>query len=227
MNDTRESIRIVLADDHPILRDGLRLLLKANPGLCVVGEAGDGAEAVKLVRELKPDVLLLDLAMPRYSGMAVLRDLAYPPTPVHTIVLAAEINDNQMIGALELGAQALVLKDSATEDLMESIHSVMAGKYWVAHQSVPGLVQAIRNVRNSATEESSRNRFGLTPRQLEIIKMIMMACSNKEIAKKFCISEDTVKRHVTHIFDKLGVSNRLELVLFAVHHRLTGTPDVQ
>src|SRR5690349_15172904 len=115
MNDPRESIRIVLADDHPIFRAGLRILLKAEPRLCVVGEAGGGEQAVKLVRELRPDILLLDLAMPHYSGMAVLRNLANPPTPVHIIVLAAEINNSQMLEALELGAQALVPKQSATE----------------------------------------------------------------------------------------------------------------
>src|SRR5207245_11553904 len=145
-------------------RLGLRMLLEAEPGFCVVGEAGDGAQAVKLVRELKPDILLLDLAMPEYSGMTVLRDLANPPTPVHIIVLAAEINNIQMLEALELGAQALVPKQSATEDLMQSIHSVMAGQYWVGHESLAGLVQAVRNAQSSAARESPRKGFGLTQR---------------------------------------------------------------
>ena len=222
IDNSHKETHFLIADDHRIFRQGLRMLLEAKPGFCVVGEASDGSQAVNLVRELKPDILLLDLAMPHYSGMAVLRDLANPPTPVHIIVLAAEINNNQMLEALELGAQALVPKQSATEDLMQSIHSVMAGQYWVEHESVAGQMQALQIVRSSARRESPRKGFGLTQRQLEVVEMIVTACSNREIAEKFSISEDTVKRHLTHIFDRLGVSNRLELVLFAIHHHLVG-----
>jgi two-component system nitrate/nitrite response regulator NarL len=221
MQDARETIRILLADDHSIVRGALRKLLDGEPGFHVVGEASDGAEAVRLARQLKPDILLLDLAMPQYSGLQALRDLAAPGRPVRVVVLAAAIDKPQILELLQLGAQALVLKDSATEDLIQSIRSVMAGRYWIGNESIAGLVEAIRDLQSPARETKPRKEeFGLTPRELQIVEMITAAHQNRDIAKRLSISEDTVKSHVTHIFNKLGVSNRLELALFAIQHRL-------
>ena len=220
MQDPGGPVRILLADDHTIFRGGLRMLLEAEPGFQVVGEAGDGAQAVKLARELKPDILLLDLAMPRYSGLEALRDLARPPTPTRIIVLAAEIDATLTVQLLEMGARALVLKEWATDELIQSIWSVMAGQYWVGHESVASLVQALRDLQSAPLKDKQRQNFGLTPRELEIVGMVVAAYRNKDIAEKFSITEHTVKCHVTHIFNKLGVSNRLELALFALHHHL-------
>ena len=223
MDKSPPTIRLLIADDHPIFRDGLRKLLEAEPGLRVVGEAADGDAAVKLARELKPDILLLDLAMPRVPGLEALRELAGSKMPVRTILLTAAIERNQIVEALQLGARGVVLKESATELLLKSIRSVMAGQYWVGRESVTDLIRTLRDLMPPRGEEARPRTFGLTPRELEMISAIVAGYTNKDIAQKFSISEQTVKHHLTNIFDKLGLSNRLELALFAVNHRLVET----
>lgn len=219
------TIRIVIADDHPIFRDGLRRLLEAEPDLKVIGEACDGAEAVKLARQFKPDILLLDLAMPRHPGLEALREMSSSsPDGVRVILLTAAAEKNQIVEALQLGARGVVLKDSATQLLLKSIHTVMSGEYWVGRESVSNLVQYLRNLVQSSGEEARQKKFGLTPRELEIVSAVVAGYANKEIAEYFKISEDTVKHHLSNIFDKLGVSTRLELALFAVNQSLPLKP---
>ncbi len=224
MNFKKQStVRIVIADDHPIFRDGLRRLLEAEPDLKVLGEASDGAEAVKLARQLKPDILLLDLAMPKHPGLEALRDLSAggsSSTPVRVILLTAAAEKSQIVEALQLGARGVVLKDSATQLLLKAIHTVMSGEYWVGRESVSNLVQYLRTLVQSSSDEARQKKFGLTPRELEIVAAVVAGYSNKEIAEYFKISEDTVKHHLSNIFDKLGVSTRLELALFAVNQSL-------
>jgi len=224
-NRRQQPIRIVIADDHPIFRDGLRRLLETEPDLKVIGEACDGAEAVKLSRQLRPDILLLDLAMPRHPGLEALREMSSgSPNGVRVILLTAAAEKNQIVEALQLGARGVVLKDSATQLLLRSIHTVMAGEYWVGRESVSNLVQYLRTLVQSSGEEARQKKFGLTPRELEIVSAVVAGYSNKEIAEYFKISEDTVKHHLSNIFDKLGVSTRLELALFAVNQSLPLKP---
>ncbi|PYX00358.1 MAG: DNA-binding response regulator [Acidobacteria bacterium] len=221
-NRRSQPIRIVIADDHPIFRDGLRRLLEAESDLRVVGEACDGNEAVKLARQLRPDILLLDLAMPRQPGLEALREMnsGTGPNSVRVILLTAAAEKKQIVEALQLGARGVVLKDSATQLLLKSIHTVMSGEYWVGRESVSNLVQYLRTLVQSSGEEARQKKFGLTPRELEIVSAVVAGYSNKEIAEYFKISEDTVKHHLSNIFDKLGVSTRLELALFAVNQGL-------
>jgi two-component system nitrate/nitrite response regulator NarL len=225
-NRRLQPTRILIADDHPIFRDGLRRLLETEPDLKVIGEACDGAEAVRLAKQLKPDILLLDLAMPRHPGLEALREMssASNQNMVRVILLTAAAEKAQIVEALQLGARGVVLKDSATQLLLKAIHTVMAGEYWVGRESVSNLVQYLRTLVQSSGEEARQKKFGLTPRELEIVSAVVAGYSNKETAEYFKISEDTVKHHLSNIFDKLGVSTRLELALFAVNQSLPLKP---
>jgi DNA-binding NarL/FixJ family response regulator len=221
MDRKSQPIRLVIADDHPIFRDGLRRLLEAEADLKVIGEARDGAEAVKLARQLKPDIMLLDLAMPKHPGLEALRDLSNGgANSVRVILLTAAAEKKEIVEALQLGARGVVLKDSATQLLLKAIHTVMAGEYWVGRESVSNLVLYLRTLVQSSGDEARQKKFGLTPRELEIVSAVVAGFANKEIAEYFKISEDTVKHHLSNIFDKLGVSTRLELALFAVNQSL-------
>jgi two-component system, NarL family, nitrate/nitrite response regulator NarL len=219
-------IRVLIADDHSLVREGLRKLLQTEPGFEVAGEAADGEMLMEMIREARPDVLLLDLAMPRLSGMDVLRELANRNLSVRTLVVTASIDKSQVVQALKLGAYGVVLKESTSQRLFDSIRCVMAGQYWVGRESVSDLVKALRSVGNPADQAQRTPDFGLTRRELEIVRLVIAGYSNPDIADRCSISEQTVKHHVSNIFDKLGVSNRLELALFAVNHKLAGaTPD--
>lgn len=212
-------IRIVLADDHPLVRDGLRKLFELQPGLVVVGEAADGVEAVERVKELKPDVLLLDLMMPRKNGLEVLKELSETETGVLPILLTAAIEREETVEALRLGARGVILKDSATQMLYKCIRAVMNGEIWVGRERMADVMQALRRIEKvPATDTSPASR--LTPRELQVIAAILEGASNKDVGKQHGLSEQTVKNHLSNIFDKLGVSNRLEMALYAVHHRL-------
>jgi two-component system nitrate/nitrite response regulator NarL len=216
--------RIVIADDHPIFRDGLKRLLESEREFKVVGEACDGIDAVTLVQQLKPDVLLLDLAMPRRAGLEALREMGNQPVSPRVILLTAAAEKHQIVEALQLGARGVVLKDSATQILLKSIRAVMSGEYWVGRESVSNLVQYLRNLVDSSVNDPRKKKYGLTPRELEVISAVVAGFANKEIAQYFKISEDTVKHHLSNIFDKLGVSTRLELALFAVNQALPFKP---
>jgi two-component system, NarL family, nitrate/nitrite response regulator NarL len=216
-------IRIVIADDHPILRDGLRKLLEAEPDFVVVGEACDGHEAVARVKELEPDVLLLDLLMPGASYLEVLRAVAEGGR-TRPLLLTASIEPGETVKALEAGARGIVLKDVATQLLMKAIRTVSAGEYWVARESVGSLVGTFRTRPSHAPDR----QFGLTRRELEIVTTVATGLTNKDIARRFSLSEETVKHHLTKIFSKLGVANRVELALFAINEQLvTPTPPTR
>jgi DNA-binding NarL/FixJ family response regulator len=216
--DSRKT-RILIADDHTIFRDGLRRLLESEPEFQVVGEAADGAEALQLVQQLKPDVLLLDLAMPRMPGLETLRELASQGSNVRTVLLTAAIEKRQIIEALQTGARGVIMKDAATQLLLKGIRTVMNGQFWVGREAVADMVTYLRD-KAAQQPPSPAKAYGLTKRELEILSTIVSGLSNKEIAQKFTLSEDTVKHHLTNIFDKVGVSSRLELALFAINHHL-------
>ena len=219
---TATPIKVLIADDHPVVRIGLRNMLRSDPQMKIVAEAKDGVEALNMVRTLRPDILLLDLAMPKMPGMEALRELTGDATPTRTILLTGHVDKRQILEALQLGARGVVLKDAVVEHLSAGIRAVMQGQYWLEGRPVQNLVQVLRDLA-AQTTPPPRKTFGLTARELQVVTLITEGSTNKHIAQTFGISEETVKRHLTNIFNKLGVGNRLELALFALNHNLLPT----
>ena len=209
MPDTLRRVRIAIADDHAIFRDGLRKLLESEHGFEVVAEGADGIDAARLAREVRPDVLLLDVAMPRMGGLETLDAPGVQATRV--ILLTAAIDPTELLRAVQLGARGVVLKESATRHLIDGIHRVMEGKFLIGSEVADDLAQAVRQV--GAPKEKP---YGLTTREIEIVEAITAGDSNRDIATRLNISLQTVKHHLTSIFDKTGTSSRLELALFAL-----------
>jgi two-component system nitrate/nitrite response regulator NarL len=216
-------IRIVIADDHPVVRIGVRNMLAETHGFEVAGEAGDGDEAITQTLELQPDILLLDVLMPRLPGLEAMRAIMSGSPTVKILLLTSTISTQQIIEALHIGARGIVLKDSLVEDLHTSIRTVVGGDYWIGGKRVANLVTALHELMQKA-DAQPRKLYGLTPRELEVVGSIVEGCTNRDIARSFGLSEETVKRHLSNIFDKTGVSTRLELALFAIAHRLV-TPQ--
>lgn len=224
MRHNAEVVEILIADDHPIFRDGVRKLLEAEPDFRVVGEAADGQEAVRLAQQLRPHVALVDLSMPRMNGLEALRGLAASAPSVHSVLLTVSIEPAQTMEALQHGARGVILKESATQLLFKCIRCVAAGQYWLGRDGVADLVEFVRS-NTVAGGREGRDRFlGLTPRELEIVAAIVAGDANKDIAQRLSISQQTVKHHLTSVYDKLGVSNRLELALLAIERRLVSNP---
>jgi len=220
---TTRAIRILLADDHPVVRIGVRNMLQSDPGLEVVGEASDGDDAITQTLELLPDVLLLDVQMPRLPGLEAMRAIMSGSPTVKIMLLTSLISTQQVIEALQIGARGIVLKDAVTDHLTTAIRAVASGDYWIGGKRVVNLVGALHDLMQKAAVPE-RKTYGLTPRELEVVGCIVEGCSNRDIAKQFSLSEETVKRHLSNIFDKTGVSTRLELALFAIAHHLV-TPQ--
>ncbi|QEE27846.1 response regulator transcription factor [Terriglobus albidus] len=213
-------VRIVIADDHPVVRFGVRNMLAPEHGFDVVGEAEDGDIAITQTLEHEPDILLLDLQMPRLPGLETMRAIMSRSPGVKIVLLTSAITTQQLIEALQIGARGIVLKDSVAGDLSQAVRAVAGGDYWIGGERVVNLVKALHDLMQKAAAQPERKTYGLTPRELEVVSCIVEGCSNKDIAKQFSISEETVKRHLSNVFDKTGVSTRLELALFAISHKL-------
>jgi two-component system nitrate/nitrite response regulator NarL len=219
-HSNHSNVRIVVADDHPVVRFGVKNMLMSEEGFEVVGEASDGEQAITETIELEPDILLLDMQMPKLPGLEAMRAIMSRSPRVKIILLTSTISTQQVIEALQIGARGIVLKDTVAGDLGESIRAVLSGDYWIGGQRVANLLAALHDLMQQAANVPEKKTYGLTPRELEVVTCIVEGCSNKDIAKQFSISEETVKRHLSNIFDKTGVSTRLELALFAISHKL-------
>jgi DNA-binding NarL/FixJ family response regulator len=218
-------VRIVLADHQPIFRDGLKWLLQSEPGFVVVGEAGTASQALQMVGELSPDVMLLDMKLPG-GGLNVLKKLGAMPQPVRPIALTESIEKDVLVEALKHGARGVILKESTTELLFKSIRSVLENQYWVSRQDIGRLIDAMRQLTQQHAADAHAKRFKLTRREMDIVSAVAAGESNKGIAERLKLSEDTVKHHVSSVFDKLGVFSRLELAVFAINHKLVKDLDL-
>jgi DNA-binding NarL/FixJ family response regulator len=232
-------IRIVIADDHPIVRDGLRKLLSLESDFDIVGEACNGQEAIVMVRDLEPDILLLDLRMPQLDGMSTLQVLQNEAGHSHTkvIILTASEERTDFVQAMRLGSRGILLKQTSPDLITKSIRKVHAGEIWLDKDTTAAVIESFSNAAPSSptagsgagssslpapkpSSKPARERSPLSARELEIVQLVAQGYKNKEMAEKMFISEQTVKNHLHNIFDKLSVSDRLELALYAIHNNL-------
>jgi len=230
-DDDKPKIRIVVADDHPIFRDGLCKLLALEDDFEVVAQAQDGRQVLEVLQQLEPDILLLDLRMPGLDGLATLQRLQAVKHKTRIIVLTASDDKNEFVQAMKLGTSGIVLKQTATELLIKSIRKVHAGEIWLDSLTTQAVIRQLASSDEPAPAAPSvgppltaplrdRERSPLSQREREIVSLVAQGFKNKEMAEKMFISEQTVKNHLHNIFDKLGVSDRLELALYAIHNNL-------
>jgi len=213
------AITVVIADEHALFREALRQLLVSQPDFRVLGEAGTAADLVRLVATLHPAIVLLDRHLPGLNTLEVLSAITAINPAIRTLLLAADASDAVVVDALESGARGMVAKQAGTELLFKSIRMVVAGQYWVGRECVAELIDKVR-ARHTSAMRGEVPMYDLTPRERELIAAVVDGGSNSDIAAALKISAKTVKHHLTNIFQKVGVSNRLELALFAIQHRL-------
>jgi len=205
------AIRILLADDHPIVLDGLEALFRLEPDLEVVGRCRAGDEVVPAVRRLKPDLLLLDIRMPRMDGMEVLRRLREDRVPTRVVLLAAVFEDDQVVEALRLGVRGMVLKELAPPLLIECVRRVHAGGQWIEQQASGRALETLVR-RDTAEKAAARD---LTPREIELVRLAASGLRNREMSRRLEISEGTVKMHLHNVYRKLKLENRVALANYA------------
>jgi DNA-binding NarL/FixJ family response regulator len=210
------TIKLLIADDHPVVRDGLSGMFATDPDFEVVGEAGDGAEAVRLATELKPDVILMDLRMPGTDGMAAITELARRSVPVRVLVLTTYDTDSYVLPAIEAGATGYLLKDAPRAELLRAVRAAAEGQ-GVLSPSVA--TRLMSRVRTPAPEL-------LSQRELEVLELVAAGTTNRDAAVRLFISEATVKTHLLHIYAKLGVPDRASAVAEAYNRGLL-TPGTQ
>lgn len=218
MENANNPIQIVIADGHASFRQRLHCLLESTHDFYVAGEACDGATTIKLVRQLRPHLLLVDPSLPFRDELARLKGVEDLRIRLQIVVMLPSLEECQLVDALRLGAHGIVMKTANAMLLLRSIREVAAGNYFLSSEVMPVLMQMLRNSLGHENAASQYEDYALTPREIEIVAKIASGLSNKAVAQEFAISERTVKHHLTNIFSKVGVSNRLALALFAMNH---------
>jgi NarL family two-component system response regulator LiaR len=210
-----ESIRVLIVDDHAIVREGQRALIDTEPGMAVVGEAKDGFEAVEMAASLQPDVILLDLHMPRKDGIAAIEEIKAEDREARILVLTSFAEDERVYAAIRAGAMGYLLKDSSPQEILASIRDVYRGEMSMRPSIAAKLMRELQRSSDlSPTDEP------LTAREVEILKLVAQGLPNQEIADRLVISERTVRTHVTHILSKLHLANRTQAALYALREGL-------
>ena len=218
------AVRVIIADDHPVVRIGVRNVLAAHGHFSVVAEAENGVQAVAQSIELRPDVLLLDVQMPNTSGFDPVRQVASGAPETRIVLLTGSIQAEHLAEAFNAGARGIVLKGALTEQIASALLAVVDGYYWAQGRRIDHLAGVLTEMRSQVRRENN-DRFNLTRRELEVIGLIVKGYSNRDIAKQFKLSEETVKRHLSNTFEKLNISTRLELAIFAIANKLASTKD--
>lgn len=212
-------VRIALADSQPVFRYGLRLLLDASSGLNVLGEAADSAEAIDLARRLQPDLILIDVNI-RGGGLDTVKAIAALPNQVRSLLLMDPVHPDVQAAAMRAGARGVIAKGASMPLFVQAIRGVMSGNYWLDGQLLESMPE-----RPSTAPKAPARKFRLTQREMQVVAAVADGETNKGIAERFRVSEDTVKHHLSSVFDKVGVSSRLELAVFAFTHGLVMLQD--
>ena len=221
----RAPVRVIIADDHPVVRIGVRNVLAAHGYFAVVGEAENGIQSVAQVAELHPDILLLDVQMPNTTGFDTIRKTIAAAPETRVVLLTGAIQAEELADAFNAGARGIVLKSALTEQIASALIAVMEGFFWAHGRRIDHLAGVLAELRAQVRKENT-DKFNLTRRELEVVGLIVKGLSNREIAKQFNLSEETVKRHLSNTFDKLGISTRLELAIFAIAHKLVPNKEI-
>jgi two-component system, NarL family, nitrate/nitrite response regulator NarL len=215
-------IRIVIIDDHMMVRAGLRMLIEQDPHLHVVGEAGELSTAVPLTAAVQPDVILLDLDLAGQNGLDILPDLQAAATKAHVLVLTGVRDPSAHRDAVRRGALGVLLKDHAADVLLKAIHKVQAGEVWLDRVAMAHVLADLRTTTASRDSDPEHEKVAaLSDREREVLDLVIQGLKNREIGDRLFISDHTVRHHVAAIFAKLGVSSRLELILYAYRHHLS------
>ncbi|MGE5223807.1 MAG: response regulator [Omnitrophica WOR_2 bacterium] len=216
--EAKTPVRILVADDHPVVREGLVMILTTQPDFFVAGEAATGSEAIQKVLDTQPDVLLLDLEMPDLDGVEVLRRLCQANSPVKALVFTAYDTDERILAAIQLGAQGYLLKGAPREQIFQAIRLVASGGSLLEPVIAMKLIRQVAG--SDQNEDSSERNEPLTDREIEVLSYLSQGKTNKEIARELVITERTVKFHVSSILAKLNAGNRTEAVKTALQRRL-------
>jgi two-component system, NarL family, response regulator LiaR len=210
-------IKVIIVDDHSVVRQGLRMFLGTDPELVIIGEAREGSEAVRIVSDQRPDIVLMDLIMPGMDGLTAIPIIRRESPETEVIALTSVIEDTSVVEAIRAGAIGYLLKDTESFELCRAIRAAAAGQVQMSPQVLNRLIREVR------TPEIGRE--SLTERENEVLRLLASGRSNKEIAKELNIGEQTVKTHVSHILDKLGVPSRTQAVLYAIRLGLVDPPN--